>query len=144
RGLRWSDVDLKVGELHVRQRADRYQAMGQPKSATGVRVVPLPPTVIAELREWKLKCPKRPPEEEQLDFGFPNTEGGVEWHANIINRAWWPIQVAAGIKDRNGRAKYTGLHDSPSALSSGLFWCCQRITKRRGGSASTISPASKI
>src|SRR5499433_3943220 len=34
--------------------------------------------------------------------------------------------------------------DSPSALSSGLFWCRQRITKRRGGSASTISPASKI
>ena len=34
--------------------------------------------------------------------------------------------------------------DSPSALSSGLFWCCQRITKRRGGSASTISPASVL
>src|SRR5215471_20986815 len=32
--------------------------------------------------------------------------------------------------------------DSPSALSSGLFWCCQRIRKRRGGSASTISPVS--
>src|SRR5260370_25004572 len=32
--------------------------------------------------------------------------------------------------------------DSPSALSSGLIWFCQRITKRRGGSASTISPAS--
>src|SRR5580692_5657444 len=32
--------------------------------------------------------------------------------------------------------------DSPSALSSGLNWFCQRITKRRGGSASTISPAS--
>jgi hypothetical protein len=34
--------------------------------------------------------------------------------------------------------------DSPSALSSGLIWCCQRITKRRGGSASTISPSSRI
>src|SRR5215468_2205409 len=34
--------------------------------------------------------------------------------------------------------------DSPSALSSGLSWCCQRITKRRGGSASTISPESVI
>jgi integrase len=123
RGLRWSDVDLKVGELHVRQRADRYQAMGQPKSATGVRVVPLPPTVIAELREWKLKCPKRPPEEEQLDLVFPNTEGGVEWHANIINRAWWPIQVAAGIKDRNGRAKYTGLHTLRHFFAS---WCLGR------------------
>src|SRR5271165_2984021 len=34
--------------------------------------------------------------------------------------------------------------DSPSALSSGLSWCCQRITRRRGGSASTIAPASVI
>src|SRR5579883_154462 len=30
----------------------------------------------------------------------------------------------------------------PSALSSGLFSCCHRMTSRRGGSASTISPAS--
>src|SRR5262244_3909112 len=34
--------------------------------------------------------------------------------------------------------------DSPSALSSGLCWFCQRITRRRGGWASTISPASRI
>src|ERR1700751_542256 len=34
--------------------------------------------------------------------------------------------------------------DSPSALSSGLKLFCQRITKRRGGAASTISPASRI
>src|ERR1700722_4189758 len=33
--------------------------------------------------------------------------------------------------------------DAPSALSSVLFWCCQRITRRLGGSASTISPASR-
>ncbi len=29
RGLRWSDVDLKKGELHVRQRADRYNVIGR-------------------------------------------------------------------------------------------------------------------
>src|ERR1700683_2141789 len=34
--------------------------------------------------------------------------------------------------------------ESPSALSSGLFWCRQRITRRRGGCASTISPSSRI
>jgi integrase len=32
RGLRWPDVDLKKAKLHVRQRADRYCAMGTPKS----------------------------------------------------------------------------------------------------------------
>ena len=32
RGLRWADVDLEKRELHVRQRADRYSAIGKPKS----------------------------------------------------------------------------------------------------------------
>ena len=59
RGLRWSDVDLKRGELHVRQRADRYGKIGRPKSEAGERTVPLPPMVIAALREHYLACPKR-------------------------------------------------------------------------------------
>src|SRR6516165_10701282 len=33
RGLRWADVDLARGELRVRQRADRFGAIGHPKSA---------------------------------------------------------------------------------------------------------------
>src|SRR5215813_12981045 len=32
--------------------------------------------------------------------------------------------------------------ESPSAASSGFFWCFQRIINRLGRSASTISPAS--
>jgi integrase len=39
RGLRWSDVDLKNSELHVRQRADRYGVIGKPKSKAGYRAV---------------------------------------------------------------------------------------------------------
>jgi integrase len=42
RGLRWPDVDLKRGELHVRQRADCFNAIGRPKSEAGERIVPLP------------------------------------------------------------------------------------------------------
>jgi integrase len=29
RGLRWHDIDFKRGELHVRQRADRYNVIGK-------------------------------------------------------------------------------------------------------------------
>src|SRR6516162_8625720 len=54
RGLRWDDVDLKGSELHVRQRADRYKAIGRPKSAAGERVIPLPPVLVSALRVWKL------------------------------------------------------------------------------------------
>ena len=58
RGLRWADVDLDKRELHVRQRADRYSAIGKPKSELGERTVPLTPIVVNTLREWKLACPK--------------------------------------------------------------------------------------
>jgi integrase len=39
-------------------RADRYNKIDKPKSEAGERTVPLPPTVVNTLREWKLRCPK--------------------------------------------------------------------------------------
>src|SRR5262249_51190189 len=67
RGLRWTDVDLKRGEIHVRQRADRFNVIGRPKSEAGERTIPLLPMVTNALREWKLACPKG-----ELDLAFPN------------------------------------------------------------------------
>src|SRR5271166_2898961 len=87
RGLRWADVDLDKRELHVRQRADRYAAIGKPKSESGERTVPLTPMVLNTLREWKLApkgklaCPKG-----KLDLVFPTGRGNVESHSNIIQR----------------------------------------------------------
>jgi integrase len=60
RGLVWPNVDLKKNEVHVRQRADRYGAIGRPKSVAGERTVPLPPMVANTLREWKLSLCSRP------------------------------------------------------------------------------------
>jgi integrase len=118
RGLRWNDVDLKRGELHVRQRADRYHKMGQPKSQAGERTVPLLPMVVAALREWKLAYPKG-----ELNLVFPNTRGRVESHPNIIKRALHPVQLAAGVTDKRGKAKYTGLHALRHFYAS---WCINR------------------
>jgi integrase len=87
RGLRWSDVDLTKGELHVRVRADRYNDFGAPKSESGERTVPLSPMVLNTVKEWKLACPKGP-----LNLVFPNGRAKVESHSNIINRAWLPLQ----------------------------------------------------
>ena len=78
RGLRWGDVDLKRGELHVRQRADRYGKIGRPKSEAGERTVPLPPMVVAALREHRLACPRN-----DQDIVFSNSRGGIE-HRNTI------------------------------------------------------------
>ena len=59
RGLRWEDVDLKKSELHVRQRADRYNEIGSPKSEDSERTVPFGSFVVNTLREWKLKPARR-------------------------------------------------------------------------------------
>jgi integrase len=47
RGLRWDDVDFDKRELHVRQRADKYNAVGKPKSHSGERTVPLTPILCS-------------------------------------------------------------------------------------------------
>ena len=54
----------------MRQRADRYNVIGKPKSKAGDRIVPLGPLVLNVLREWKLACPKG-----ELGLVFPTAEG---------------------------------------------------------------------
>jgi integrase len=118
RGLRWQDVDLKRGELHVRQRADRYGAIGRPKSEAGERTVPLPPMVIAALREHRLASPNG-----ELGLAFPNVRGGVEHRNSIVKCGFHPAQIAAGVVDQHGGAKYKGLHSLRHFYAS---WCINR------------------
>jgi integrase len=121
RGLRWSDIDLKGAELHVRQRADRYNAIGAPKSHSSVRAIPLPPDVISALREWKLACPKG---EEGLVF--PTGAGTIDNHGNML-RSLWAVMEAAGVVDKAGVPKYS-FHAFRHFFAS---WCINR--KADGG-----------
>jgi integrase len=139
RGLRWMDVDFEKRQLHVRQRADRYSAIGKPKSEAGDRTVPLTPMVLNTLREWKGPravaglmtdappvCPK-----SEKGLVFPSSGGLVEHHKNIVERGLAPTQFAAGVtikgKGKDGkpveRAKYPGLHALRHFYAS---WCINR------------------
>ncbi|MDW9370045.1 tyrosine-type recombinase/integrase [Sinorhizobium meliloti] len=130
RGLRWEDVDLKKGILHVRQRADRYGEVGMPKSEAGQRTVPLPPIAVNTLKEWKLACPK-----SEAGLVFPNTAGNIENHQNMLKRGLWPTQIAAGVTvvdekvDEEGKLilepKYSGFHALRHWFAS---WCINRKT----------------
>ena len=100
RGLRWVDVDLEKRQIHVRQRADRYRKIGQPKSAAGTRTIPFGDMVVNTLREWRLQCPKGPE-----NLVFPTRVGTVDFHQNAVLTIWNPVQVAAGVIG-NGKAKY--------------------------------------
>jgi integrase len=118
RGLRWVDVDLKRGELHVRQRADRWSVLGHPKSEAGERAIPLLPMVVNALREWKLACPK-----SELDLIFPDRRGQIASYYVITHGGWDAAQIAAGVTNKNGRAKYRGLHACRHFYAS---WCINR------------------
>jgi integrase len=138
RGLRWEDIDFKAGELHVRQRADRYNAIGEPKSKAGKRTVPLGPRMLTVLREWKLRCPR-----SELGLVFPTATGGVRRHSDMFH-AFSAIVRAAGVTvpvldeqgkpalDKQGKPivapKYTGLHALRHFYTS---WCINPLD--RGG-----------
>ncbi len=123
RGLRWDDVDLKKAKLQVRQRADKFNTIGEPKSVSGKRTVPLPPIVVNTLREWKVACPP-----SKLSLVFPTGAGEIEYHSNIVTRGLAPAQIAASVVTKDGKAKYTGLHALRHFYAS---WCINR--KEDGG-----------
>jgi integrase len=103
RGLRWEDVDLKESTITVRQRADKYGVLGMPKNNKSKRTISLGPKLCTALKEWKLQSGGN----EQV---FPS-EGDRVLSLNSLNRLGLiPAVIAAGLKNKNGKAKYTGLH----------------------------------
>jgi integrase len=121
RGLRWKDVDLKHGEIHVRQRADRFNAIGTPKSETSVRKIGFDSRVTAALKEWKLACPKG-----EADLVFPTAAGMVEHHKNML-RGLDTVMTTARVVNKHGAPKYA-LHAMRHFFAS---WCLNR--KADGG-----------
>ena len=91
RGLRWPNVDLKAGVIRVRERADRYQKLGPPKTKAGRRDIPLAPMVINTLREWSLACPKN-----DKELVFPTERGTVIRRTNLLRQGHYPLLRAYG------------------------------------------------
>jgi len=92
RGLAWPHVDLDAGVIRVRQRADRWNSIGTPKSKAGRRDIPMAPMVRNALKEWRLACPKT-----KLDLVFPSERGGVIWHTNLYTQCFRALLKACEI-----------------------------------------------
>jgi integrase len=84
---RWRDVDLENGQLHIDRRIDAYGEEGGPKSAAGVRTVPISNQLTATLKAWKLKSKFKRPD----DLIFPNSEGSHTNHDNLVKRRFAPL-----------------------------------------------------
>jgi len=146
RGLRWSDVSFAASTITVRQRADKWGNIGDPKSEAGQRTIPVSPMVMAALKEWRLACPRRATGKldaagepvKELHLVFPTGKGRVELLPNIRRRHWHPLQITAGVAvplEENGKPvldkdrkpvmapKYTGLHALRHFFCS---WCAAR------------------
>jgi integrase len=53
----------------------------------------MPPTLIAELKRWKLASPKG-----DLDLVFPNRVGNPQSPQNLVQRAFYPALRRAGLR----------------------------------------------
>jgi integrase len=74
--------------------------------------------VANALREWKLVVPKT-----TQDFVFPGRRREVANRLTIVDGTWKPVQVAAGVVNKQGHAKYPGLHALRHFYAS---WCINR------------------
>lgn len=118
RGLRWTDIDFDAGTLSVSQRADTFGQIGPPKSQAGIRSVPIPSMLIAELKRWKLQAPL-----SKLDLAFPSAVGTPFGYQNLLRRVFFPLQDRAGLETRYG------FHALRHAAAS--TWIEQKIDLKR-------------
>ena len=91
--LRWCDIDLRSGGLRVERRVDSYGDEGPPKSAAGIRTVPMSSAIVAMLKEWKMQSSFKQPD----DYVFPNRNGSHTCHDNMIKRQFKKSLERAGV-----------------------------------------------
>jgi integrase len=94
RALYKRDVKLDRGVLSVLRAADVDNNIKEPKSETGIRDVPIPPQLEAELRGWLEIAP-------ESRFLFPSRNGGLMDRSNVYHRVWCRLLEHAGMGDVN-------------------------------------------
>jgi integrase len=119
RGLRWCDVDLKVGEVRVSQRADETGAIGLPKTKkSSKRKIPLTPLATQASREWKLA---KGGKDDGLVFPSTTTK---PIRLAVIRKWLEAACVAARVIKPDGKAKYPGMHCLRHFYAS---WCINSV-----------------
>jgi len=103
-GLRWQDVDLEAGILHIRQTCQWLPRQGfifrQPKTYRSARPVALSPASAQRLRQHRLRQL-----EERLAAGPAYQDGGLVFanalgaplHPTNLRRTWLRIADRAGL-----------------------------------------------
>ena len=90
-GLRWSDIDFEKKQVHI-LRTFNHQTFYDPKTAESIRKIDMAPTLVRELRVWKLASPKN-----DDDLVFANEAGGPLNYSNMVKRFYRKALHDAGI-----------------------------------------------
>ncbi len=90
--LRWKHIDLEKGFCKVESRVDAYGTEDLPKSAAGLREVPLGSEIVRMLREWRLRSKFSKPG----DLVFPDRKGGYTRQSNMTSRYFRPLREKIG------------------------------------------------
>lgn len=128
-GLKWFDVDWKNSQIHI-QRTFNNQAWYDTKTETSNRKIDLGPSMMAELRKWKLACPPN-----DLDLIFPNKAGGPINHNNMVSRYFNPALKKAGVE----RIRFHDLRHTYASLLIEQGENIKYIQKQLGHSSPTVT-----
>ena len=90
-GAKWSEIDWEKSQIHI-QRTFNKGRFFPPKTKESNRNIDIGPTVLKELKKWKLACPK-----SDLDLIFPNGAGQPINYSNLVQRHFRPALKNANL-----------------------------------------------
>ena len=91
-GLKWSDVDWDKSQIKI-QRTFNNGRWYRPKTNASIRNVDLGPSMIRQLKRWRLACPIF-----NSDLVFPNNEGKPMCQSHMLSRYFRPALKSMGLK----------------------------------------------
>ena len=91
-GLKWTDVDWFNNQIHI-QRTFNKRTWYKPKSKSSNRRIDLGPSIMAELKRWKIACPPN-----EVNLVFPNQVGKPLCQSHMLSRYFYPALKTAGIE----------------------------------------------
>ena len=131
--LRWQDVDTAAGTVEVHQRV-RKGKMGEPKSDSGFRVVPIGPDLAHDLKVHRMASPHSTPEayvfatkaglpadpdNRRREFKKGAKKAGVPWAAfHTLRHTAASMWLSSGRFNIAQVARMLGHHDPSVTLST--------------------------
>jgi integrase len=138
-GLKWEDIDWEAKQVHV-QRTFNNGRFFETKTKGSNRRIDLAPTVIIDLKKWKLASGRN-----DLGLVFCNEAGNPIEHHNLVNRHFIPALIKAGIAKKlengaiEGKVRFHDLRHSYASILIEQGENLKYIQSQLGHSSPTVT-----